>query len=181
MAKNKRWVFSKAKSIAALKAAEEERAIYRGWSMCNVASVAILWDYHSFDEEMIQRIHDDIQLLCDDYNGQASDEIRKCLTYDRVDMVNEALSINLVEWFEPGLSKPEMVGVSAALENLICALHDDDYFGVDDAELKTYYAELKERIHGYALGKWNLMQERERLEWETGVKLNQGEVKEGQI
>ena len=176
MTKNhKRWTFSKARSIAALKAAEEERAIYRGWSMCNVASVGILWDQHRFTEEMIRHICEDVQLLCNDYNSQASDEIRKGLTYDRVDMVNEALGINLVEWFEPGLSKPEMVGVSAALENLICALHDDDYFGVDDVELKAYYAELKERVHDYALGKWNLMQERKRLEQETGVKLNQGE------
>ena len=174
--KHKRWPFSRSASIVALKAAERERAIFRGWSVGNIASVGILWELHNFDAEMIRHLCDDIQLLKDDYNGQASDEVRKSLTYERVDAVEEALGINLTEWFEPGLSRPEMVGVSAALENIICALHDDDYFGVEDDELKAYYAELKERINGYALGKWNLQREKKRLELETGVTLDEGET-----
>ena len=167
--RRKRGVFNKAKSAALLKAVEEERAIHRGWSVGNIASVAILWDVHRFAPEGIERLRDDVKLLCDDYNNRESDEERQNLVYDRVDIIKDALGINTLWWFEPELRKPEMVGIATSLEMVICSLHDDDYFGVDDEELMTYYEELKEKVHEYALGKWNLKREKDRLEKETGV------------
>ena len=164
MKKDKRPVFDKAASIKALKRLEEERAIRRGYDMALVASAAILWWVHGFHAEDIRRLSKDIRMLKDALAQETRDGTWEENARARLSGIREELGIDTLEWSDTqGLSDSEAIGAAIALETVICALHDDDYFGVPDEELKEYYQEFMQRAREYGAGKWNMEYERRTL------------------
>ena len=164
MKKGKRPVFDKAASIKALKQLEEERAIRRGYDMALVASAAILWWMHGFHAEDIRRLSKDIRMLEDTLAQETRDGTWEENAKVRLSGIWEELGIDTLEWSDTqGLSDSEAIGAAIALETVICALHDDDYFVVSDGELKEYYQEFMQRAREYGAGKWNMEHERRTL------------------
>jgi hypothetical protein len=167
MKNGKRPVFDRTASIRALKKLEEDRAIRRGYDMAIVASASILWRVHGFHAVDIKRVYEDIRVLEDTLAQETKDGTWEEKARARLSGIREELDIDTLDWSNTqGLSDCEAMGAAIALETVICALHDDDYFVVSNEELKEYYTEFMQRVREYGAGKWNMAYEKRELERE---------------
>ena len=171
--KKHRWIFDKRASVAALKEMEENRAILRGWDVALIASVSILWYEHMFNADDISKMVSDVKLLRENTYGEAKSGDWREAAYKRLTAIKDELGIDTLNWpADGGLSNSEVPGASLALEMVICTLHDDDYFTVEDDELRDFHTEFRKRIFEYSEGDWNLVQEKKTLETEIGIELD---------
>lgn len=174
MSKRKhRGIFNRKASIALLKRNEENRAILRGWDVAITASVSILWYEHMFNPEDISQLGTDVKLLRENTYSEAEGGNWQKAASERITAIKDELGIDTLDWPQSGgLNDSEVLGAALALETVICALHDDDYFTVENDELKEFHNEFRKKIFEYSEGGWNLMQERKTLKTETGVEIN---------
>ena len=171
--KRHRKIFDKNASVAALKEAEENRAICRGWDVALTASASILWYQHMFSADDISQMVSDVKLLRENTYSEVDNGSWQEAAYERLTAIKDELGIDTLNWpLDGGLSDSEVLGASLALEMVVCALHDDDYFTVENDELKEFHEEFRRKIFEYSEGDWNLMQERKTLRTEIGVELD---------
>ena len=141
--------------------------------MAKVASVDVLWNDHQFYPEDISQVLDDIELLKESVFKEARDNTWEESASQRINAIKETLGIDTLYWpADRGLNDSEVLGAALGLEMVICALHDDDYFTVEDDEIVTFHDEFREKILEYSNGTLNLSREARVLGAEIGVVLD---------